>query len=150
MGHRETDMRPGPSVLEVKYEDLVSRPESTVRQVCEFLGEDFEERMLVWQNRADEMIPARERKVHQQIGREMNARNVAVWKTRLSAWECFLMEAHMHVQLEKLGYPLRFSGARWRAPLWFGGALLSSFGPVLARAVPALQRRRLVPQNIYL
>jgi hypothetical protein len=37
---------PGNRVLEVRYEDLATRPEETVRGICAFLGVDYEPRML--------------------------------------------------------------------------------------------------------
>ena len=34
-------------VLTVRYEDLVQDPEETLQGICTFLGEDFDNRMLV-------------------------------------------------------------------------------------------------------
>ena len=40
----------GDAVLEVRYEDLVTAPEETVRSLCDFLGIDFGEGMLDYSN----------------------------------------------------------------------------------------------------
>jgi hypothetical protein len=42
--------------LEVRYEDLVSEPEATLRSVCEFIELPFSERMLAYHLSADERL----------------------------------------------------------------------------------------------
>lgn len=49
--HVEAGRRDGPPLgaaryAEIRYEDLVGRPETTMREVCAFLGEPFDERVL--------------------------------------------------------------------------------------------------------
>ena len=39
---------------EVRYEDLVTAPEVTLRDICQFLGEDFDEAMLNYHHRSSE------------------------------------------------------------------------------------------------
>lgn len=48
------------SVCELRYEDLVSRPERELRKLCEFLGAPFDAAMLDYaeQNRRDSLEPA--------------------------------------------------------------------------------------------
>lgn len=45
-----------PHYLELRYEDLVSEPESTLRRVCEFIALPFSERMLSYHLSADERL----------------------------------------------------------------------------------------------
>ena len=45
-----------PNYLEVRYEDLVSEPESTLRRVCEFIALPFSEEMLSYHVSADERL----------------------------------------------------------------------------------------------
>jgi hypothetical protein len=45
-----------PHYLEVRYEDLVSEPASTLRHVCEFIALPFSERMLAYHLSADERL----------------------------------------------------------------------------------------------
>ena len=45
-----------PHYLEVRYEDLVIEPESTLRSVCEFIELPFSERMLSYHVSADERL----------------------------------------------------------------------------------------------
>jgi hypothetical protein len=37
------------NVLSIRYEDLVADSAETIRQVCDFVGEDFDPRMLEYQ-----------------------------------------------------------------------------------------------------
>jgi hypothetical protein len=39
----------GDGALLLHYEDLVARPETTLRQLCEFIDEEFDERMLTYE-----------------------------------------------------------------------------------------------------
>jgi hypothetical protein len=42
-----------PRYHELRYEDLVTRPEETLRSLCEFLGEAFDERLLLHEGASD-------------------------------------------------------------------------------------------------
>jgi Sulfotransferase family len=45
-----------PHYLEVRYEDLVSEPEATLRRICEFAELDFDPAMLDYHERAEERL----------------------------------------------------------------------------------------------
>jgi hypothetical protein len=47
-----TELPPG-TCLEVIYEELMSRPEQTLRKICEFIGEPFEKRLLAFPPKQD-------------------------------------------------------------------------------------------------
>jgi hypothetical protein len=136
-------------ILDVKYEDLVVDPEATVRRICGFLGETFEPAMLDPAARAAS-VPEAERSIHAKLGEPLSAASIAKWRGKLSAWECFLMEACLHRELRRWDYELRFSSIGWRPLLNASGWLLLRLGPLLARAVPALQRRNYLPRSIYI
>jgi hypothetical protein len=136
-------------VLEVKYEDLISNPEPTIRKVCTFLGEEFEAGMLDWRYRT-ELVPERERSIHSKLGQPLRKEAIGVWRGKLSGFECFAMEACLRRDLHRLGYELRFAAAGWR-PLLIGvGWLLSAISPLLLRGIPYLQRRNYLPGTIYI
>ncbi len=136
-------------ILEVRYEDLVSDVQATIERVCAFLDEDFEPQMLDWSGRIG-LVPARERNIHSKLGQPISGGVVAAWRKRLSAFECFCMEANIHRELRRLGYPLRFSGVVWRPVFAVSASLLRALAPVLDLAIPALRRRNLLPRNIYI
>ena len=145
--HRGTDY--SSRILEIRYEDLVRETDSTVMRICAFLGERFENGMLTWQRHVESTIPARELHVHERIRGNVDTQNVAIWKERLSAFECFSMEACMRDPLERLGYGLRFSAHVWRPFLHTWGQALNRLAPLLRRVLPALQRRNLLPARMY-
>jgi hypothetical protein len=136
-------------IMELRYEDLVSRPEETVRHVCDFLSEAFEPAMLDWR-RLTNLVPDREKHIHGKLDQPLSSDSISVWRQRLTAPECFAIEACLYQDLLQAGYQLRFRAAAWRPLLQGCGWLLTTMGPLLRRGVPYLQRRHLLPQRIYL
>jgi hypothetical protein len=136
-------------ILELRYEDIVADLEVTIRRVCAFLGEEFEPAMLNWQHR-DALIPERERRIHRNIGRPTSDEAIAIWRSKLSALECFAIEACLHKDLQELGYQLRYSGHFWRPFLPVTGKLLKAAAPFLKRTTRALKRRNYLPKSIYI
>jgi hypothetical protein len=136
-------------ILDVRYEDLVSEPEAVVRRICAFLGEEFEPAMLDAAARADS-VPTAERSIHTKLGEPLSASASSRWRTKLSPFECFIMEACLQKPLREWGYELRFASIAWRPVLVTSGFLLRLMGPFLAKAIPALQRRKYLPERIYI
>lgn len=135
-------------ILEVKYEDLVTSPEPTLRSVCGFLEEEFEPGMLNWQPLTD-LVPERERAIHRRLAEPLRQEAIGVWQRKLSRWECFAIESCLQRDLRRLGYPLRFSGTAWRPFLVASGVLISALAPILTRAIPYLQRRNYLPRTLH-
>jgi hypothetical protein len=102
-------------ILQVRYEDLVLDTEKTVRGICDFLGETFEPQMLRWQEKADQLVPARETHIHEKLKQVPVPANVYRWKREMSLREVLVCEAFMGRHLRALGYELRF-GAPFYAP----------------------------------
>ena len=135
-------------ILEIKYEDIVRTPEITLARICNFLGESYEPAMIT-RGLQVEAIPERERIIHGKINRPMSASSVSIWRQKLSAPECFLMESCLHKHLVEFGYELRFAGFGWKLLLFGTGALLRAASPFLDRAVPFLRRRNCFPRGFY-
>jgi len=136
-------------ILEIRYEDLVSQPAATVQRVCEFLEEEFVPGMLDWRSRV-QLVPPRERHIHRRLTQAASGDAVAVWRRRLSAVECFAMEACLYRDLQRLQYPLRFQGAGWRLLLAPAGWMLCTMAPVLRGGVQFLRRRNLLRRKLYI
>jgi Sulfotransferase family len=136
-------------ILEVRYEDLVAGLETTVRRVCEFIGEAFEPGMLDWHGQLQH-LPEDWLHAHRKLFQPLQTDAIAAWTTKLSGLECFAIEACLHADLRRLGYPLRFSAAAWRPLLAVSGWALFAAAPLLRRGVPALQRRNYLPKSIYI
>jgi lipopolysaccharide transport system ATP-binding protein len=136
-------------ILDIRYESFVIDPETTVRRICEFLGEEFEPQMLDWQKLIN-LVPERERSVHPKLTQPLSKELVGAWQEKLSGWECFAIEACLHQDLRRLGYRLRFSSNAWRPLLTVVRWTLWLSAPVLKRGVPYLQRRGLLRRAIYI
>lgn len=136
-------------MLDVRYEDLVRTPEATVRRICDFLGEVFEPAMLAHGGRLA-LIPERERWIQGKLAQPISGDAVAAWQKRLTAAECFCIEASLHADLARLGYAPRFGARPWRPLLAATGWLLRKLGTLLDVMVPALERRKVFRRAVYL
>ncbi len=105
-------------ILPVRYEDLVTDAEASLRRICEFLGEEFEPRMLTWQEEVGRLVPAREQHVHQKLTRDSRREDVERWKTEMNARETFVAEAFMFGYLDRHGYERRFANPAWIPVFW--------------------------------
>lgn len=114
---RWADSELRPRILEVRYEDLVLETETTLRKICQFIGEEFEAPMLSWERMVDGQVPEREREYHAKLKVRVGPEGVARWKREMSARETFVSEAFMGAQLRRLGYELRYPSPLW-APLF--------------------------------
>ncbi|HEY3848104.1 MAG TPA: sulfotransferase [Acetobacteraceae bacterium] len=150
MAHLHRDRAACPKhVLEVRYEDLVRQPGRAAQHICAFLGETFEPAMLDWQSRTA-LVASRDRHLHARLQQPLSADAIAVWHHRLSAVECFAVEACLHRGLVQQGYDLRFSARGWRPLFRLTAGLLRALAPILRRGIPYLQRRGVLPRNVYL
>ena len=136
------------NMLVVHYEDLVRSAEATVRRICMFLGEEFEAGMLDWRDRTKQ-VAERDRHLHARLTQPLSPDAVAAWRTRLTAMECFAIEACLHRELVAAGYSLRFGASGWRPVFAVAAATLRHLAPVLRRGIPWLQRRGVLRRKIY-
>lgn len=107
--------------IEVRYEDLVTDPETQLRRLCTFLGERFFDAMLEPNRVADVAVP--DRKVwHTRTWQAVDAAAVERWRKDLEPWELDLFESVAARQMRMHGYALS-RGRRPRPPLvpllWF-------------------------------
>jgi hypothetical protein len=100
-------------ILLVRYEDLVLDTETTLREICRFIGEEFEPQMLSWEQTVEQQLSARDVPYHGKLKLRIGSEGVARWKREMSARETFVAEAFMGSHLARLGYELRYSGPLW-------------------------------------
>jgi hypothetical protein len=104
---RSAGERLGPRYCEVRYEDLASNPEPTLRRVCEMLELSFDPAMLDEghrRERAKSMIERADRPAdHQKLLRPPTP-NVRSWRTDLDQRDIALIEALTGPTLDVLGY----------------------------------------------
>ena len=102
-------------ILLVRYEALVLETEATLREICRFIGEEFEPQMLSWESQVDvdQMVPPREAKFHQKLKQRIDPEGVSRWKREMRARQIFVAEAFMGPQLTRMGYERRYASPLW-------------------------------------
>ncbi|MBK9458093.1 MAG: sulfotransferase [Sphingobacteriales bacterium] len=84
-------------ILPIKYEDTVQQTETTIKQVCSFLGIEFTPEMLNPQQKVKVQldqtdISEREKKKIGDLQKPINTNRLEAWKTRLNTTELQLIE----------------------------------------------------------
>jgi Sulfotransferase family len=90
------------SYIELKLEDLIIDPETKIRELCDFLGEEFQANMLEFQARAHALFP-KDDNVTARV-RQPLATGLRDWRSGMSVREQRSVEALCHRQLVRLGY----------------------------------------------
>lgn len=132
--------------LVVRFEDLITEPEATLRDVCDFLGEDFDPAMMSM----DASPRHRERMVKASAGGEfVSAQFIGMYQDRIDSGESAFIELHARKAMERRGYvpdgETWFDSARVAFTEW-----PNQFLRMLAwRTVEELQQRfpHIVPRN---
>ena len=119
--------------VEIKYEDLVHNPEKTLRQVCEFLEEDFSEKMLSYYEDYHENLTITEKAlgIHQKMGRSPRKGDVQKWRRDASAMSIFLTEYFAQEALSAHDYQCQYNAAsltlfKYAFPFYYGYVLIAS------------------------
>jgi hypothetical protein len=104
MGRKMGHMVPG-HYLEIHYEDLVVSPRDTLRRVCEFIGESFEEGMLRYSDTAVDAMPADSLVWHRSSVRQPDSTKAGVWRTQLGRADQAIFDSVAGDALAAYGYP---------------------------------------------
>lgn len=126
------------SYLVVRFEDLISYPETTLRQVCDFLDEDFDPAMMSMEasprhrDRMAETSPE---------GELFSERFIGLYKEKVDPVEAAFIELHARKAMQRRGYSpdgaSRLESARRALPDWPNQALRM----VAWRTIEELQQR---------
>jgi hypothetical protein len=131
-------------ILLIRYEELVLKTEPRLREICRFIGEEFEPNMLSWERKVDEQVPERARGVHTKLKLKIGAEGVARWKRELSRREIFVCEAFMAPLLARFGYERCYTSRLWvpafAVTRWYCHAVLSGDQFVI-RAIRFVRKR---------
>ncbi len=92
---------PADSWLEVRYEDLVSDPESQLKELCTYLGEDFAPEMLTPHEVG---AKADGRQLAGKLTGEVTTSSIGGWEKRFQPWEVDLLHVVSRRRLQSLGY----------------------------------------------
>lgn len=89
--------------LDIRYEDLVSRPEAVLKNVCDFLGEKYEAAMLdFW--KGDIARRRGKQRDHKPLGEPVRNKYVGIYKSLLSIRDQQIFAAVAGKELEEAGY----------------------------------------------
>lgn len=127
---------------EIRYEDLVTDPETVVRSLCPFVGLPFDESMLHYFERADEvMAGVRGRDKHERLALPP-AGGLRDWQQQMDVGDLATFEALAGDLLDALGYQ------RGAAPTSMPSRLVARYRRALrqtrvfvARSIRSLRRR---------
>ncbi|ABI57668.1 sulfotransferase family protein [Alkalilimnicola ehrlichii MLHE-1] len=96
-------------VYTVRYEDLVLDPVHEMKNLCSFLGVDFEER--IFRSNSFE-VPEYTQSQHKLVGKKQDPDRISAWRSALSAREVEVFEYLTGDMLSSLGYEKVFSRPR--------------------------------------
>jgi hypothetical protein len=100
---RSTGSKLGPErYLELKYEQLVSQPELTVRLICRFLGEDFIPDMVEPHKQAQQLYHSKG--IHAATREPLNTKSSGRWREKMPKQDRRLFQAIAGDTLADLGY----------------------------------------------
>ncbi|HEV2178545.1 MAG TPA: sulfotransferase [Terriglobia bacterium] len=115
-------------LLEIRYEDLIQKPEDVLRKVCSFLQEDYHPEMLGFSGAAKKQVPDWEAAWHAKLEGPLDPKNTNKWKTELTPEQVLLFERIAGKELAAAGYlPANLSAntrIRVKASLMQSGYLL--------------------------
>jgi hypothetical protein len=97
--------------LELRYEDLVADPDTRTRELCAFVGLEFEPSMLDYTEKVEEMVFAKASTYNPHVFEKPTA-GVRSWETEMSESQIRLFEAVAGETLEMFGYPRRYPAPR--------------------------------------
>ena len=107
----------GDHYLEVRYEDLVLKPEETLRRICAFLEEPYHEDLLRFHVTAEKEMPSESMKWHQNSVKPPDPSKVFMWKHQMSLADRFIFEQIAGPELELFGYIRENHPRTWRSRL---------------------------------
>ncbi|MFQ5535272.1 MAG: sulfotransferase, partial [Sphingomonadales bacterium] len=94
----------GEDFLEIRYEDLVVEPETVLRCICAFLGEEFDPEMLGYHDNAGDVVPADSLRWHRNSIRPPDPSKLGTWKIKMSRADRTIYEQIAGQALEEFGY----------------------------------------------
>lgn len=102
----------GSQIIRLKYEDLVSEPEHTLKTLCAFLNIDYQASMVAGHGFK---VPAYTAKQHVLVGKKPDVKRVNAWKEELTPRQVEIFESLTGDFLSYLGYDLKY-GVKARKP----------------------------------
>jgi hypothetical protein len=109
-GHETGKMLSEEQYLELHYEDLVLDTEGSLRKVCDWLGEDFEQGMLDFHEHAENQVASWEKELHNKVMRRPKSSDVHRWRKEMTFLQVARVESIAGRVMDTVGQPRRFPG----------------------------------------
>ena len=91
-GKKSGEMLFGENYTEVYYEDLLIKPEKTVKNLCDDLHIPFEKQMLEYYSESDDIVMDEEKEWKKNVNKPINNKNFEKWKDQLTDPEIYIIE----------------------------------------------------------
>jgi Sulfotransferase family len=88
---------------QISFEDLIRNPEETLKGICDFLGVEYVEEMLNYQETVPGEIATFETKIHEKLSRSLDVSEIGRWK-KLSFRQLLIIESLAGPLLKEFGY----------------------------------------------
>ena len=89
---------------EVRYEELIREPRKVLEELCSFVGLGFDERMLRYHERADELVPTLGHTDHHQNLYKPPTVGLRDWRLEMSTADVAVFQSIAGELLDELGY----------------------------------------------
>jgi hypothetical protein len=100
---------PGEQIMLLKYEELIAEPEQNTRELCAFLGEPFDEHMLVYHLSGEAKKSGSLSISWENTSKPVLKGNAEKFRSQLNEREIFMFEAIAWRELQELDYKLTLS-----------------------------------------
>jgi hypothetical protein len=94
-------------MLRVRYEDLIQAPETALRDICNFLGLEYQPQMI---RGSGFKVPRYQDKQHALIGKEPDKKRINAWEKSLTPRQIEIFESIAGELLLSLGYAVQYKG----------------------------------------
>ena len=111
IGRREGPRLFGPRYMELKYEELIARPEPVLRGVCDHLGVAFDPRMLEFAESSRALVAEDEMQWKKETLGPLLSGNRGKWRSSLTPWQAALTERVCREAFDACGYERSDSAA---------------------------------------
>jgi len=104
--HKVGNVLPKGSFFELKYENLVLEPQAKLKEICEFLGEDYSDEILAYSDKGKENMPKASMKWHENSIRAPNPKKLYGWKKKMPEADRIIFEEVAGETLKYFDYEL--------------------------------------------
>jgi len=111
LAHRNLKKYPQQYMV-VRFEDLVHAPESTLKAICQFIGEEYFSGMLELPGAPEHRAKMMRESGDDQTGSPLSDRHIGMYRNGLPRYELAFMQSITRASLREFGYelePIRFS-----------------------------------------